>query len=94
MTIPEFFYQTSLSAEGLAEQQHPLLAQFVHWQVQLWQRALLWQQGLHQVWTALTCQLIIKQSRWRNKTYKEVTGSGGKKSRPSDSPDSKERLKL
>lgn len=67
VTVPELFKWASRSTEGIAEQQRPLLAQIIHWQIQLWQRAALWHQGRHQMRTALTCHLIVKDATNWNK---------------------------
>lgn len=71
LALPEFFYRTARTTEGLAEQQCPLLTQIVHWQIQLWQRAVLWHQGLLKMLAALTRQLTVKETEKAEKYKKK-----------------------
>lgn len=59
---PELFYWASGAAEGVAEQQRPLLAQVVERQVELGQEAAVRHQGLRQTGAARGRQLAVEQA--------------------------------
>ena len=71
LSVPEFFQWAAGFSESFAELQRSFRSQLIHREIQLYQGAVVWSQGLGQTLTAPPCQLSGTESekRWDSSNH-------------------------